>query len=545
MTFWIDSLRFLSERSISDNALYLAVAGSIGAFLWVQLRSRVNKKTWKLAPGWVPILGHIHKIPLPTVRNLPTTMEEWSAQYGTEDGCFEVDLAGKLFLVICREDRLQEILKSRQPGTIERVDVLRETSSSIGANGVFSAIGQEWVKERKIVSSAFNHNNLREYFSAQQEMTNRLVQKWNKIIAEQGDDKGEAVYTVSADVTRMASDTIAKVSFGKDFDFINSPDSQISSDLCHMFDMGVTRALSPIWYWRWPIIGQYLDGVGFAIDRVSKIIENVVEEEQANLAAMDPQHTPESTGKSNFLQKWLMNMKKEGTKLTRDRLVGNVITLFLAGTDTTGGTLSSGLFLLSKDQALQESLRNEVGNIDLDNISMDDLLLRFPRVKSFMHEVHRHYSLPFLWLETRKDVPFADTTLKPGTKIMLMTRFFNTSKDQPSSKVPCPNGRKPHEFDPERYLVRGEGGKDQQDGTLSCPTPPSSSGYGAFGYGSRACPGRAYGDHLSLLTLCKLLQSFDFEFVPSSNKTAEDVTFVYDGTMIPDAPVQLRLKARK
>ena len=525
----------LFERQDSAVALIaatFAIAISVAAY-WIRQR-KTQKQPWKSVPGALPILGHIHLIPTPTLRRLPTTIEQWSDQYGTEDGCFEINLAGDRYLVICREDRLEEILKSRVPGKMERSAKVREAADCIGAVGVFSAEGKKWVMERKIVSAAFNHSSIRDYLSVQKEMTNRLVQKWKKQ-AKESHATMDQIIIGGHDFVRLTADTIAKVSIGQDFDFLNSPDSQIASDISRMFDMAILRSLSPVRYWRVPFIGQYLDGLGFSIDRVYKIIADVVRHEQTNLNGSF------KGTKQNFLQKCLANLKTERSTLTVERLVGNIMTLFLAGTDTSGKTLGMAAFLLARDQTLQRTLRDEVDNVDLGTVTMDDLISRFPRLKSFLHETHRHYAIPFIWLKTTAEIPFYGTTLPPDTSIMVMDKYISTRKDQPSTtKVPCPNGIIPHEFDAERYLEtrKDDTGSGEK---LVCPTPAHSVGFGIFGYGTRACPGRLYAENQSLLVLAAILQAFELELAPGQIANPD---IVYDVTMIPDGDVRLRLKSR-
>jgi cytochrome P450 len=63
-----------------------------------------------------------------------------------------------------------------------------------------------------------------------------------------------------------------------------------------------------------------------------------------------------------------------------------IVTLFLAGTDTTYKTLAFALYLLARDKELHNELRTEAIGVDLKATTLQDLCERLPRLKSFLHD---------------------------------------------------------------------------------------------------------------------------------------------------------------
>jgi len=124
-------------------------------------RRSTPTRPWKLIPGWLPVLGHFHRIR--SMENLAVMLEQWCEEYVTETGCFDIDMAGTVFTVICREDRARELLIHR-PAFVERSPLNRELTNSIGANGVYSAEGEEWKREHQLMSAVLNRNNVQDFF---------------------------------------------------------------------------------------------------------------------------------------------------------------------------------------------------------------------------------------------------------------------------------------------------------------------------------------------------------------------------------------------
>ena len=115
--------------------------------------------------------------------------------------------------------------------------------------------------------------------------------------------------------------------------------------------------------------------------------------------------------KKNYLEKIVGLAQSDKNQIERNRLTGNIITLFLAAVDTTSKTLTHALHILAEDQDLQRELRKEVdqmtvnGEKTLDFTTLYDLFTKIPHIKSFMHETHRNYS-PMVNKQQLRKSPF-------------------------------------------------------------------------------------------------------------------------------------------
>jgi len=477
--------------------------------------------------------------PKPSAQELfVETLEKWADQYGTETGCYEYDLLGHREVIVCGHDRAMELLKHR-PMAVQRKRRLSEVVDSLGAKGVFSAEGEQWKQEHRLVTAALNHKNVQDYLSVLKAMSRRLVQKWSV-------DCDEGTVSIDDDLASAAADSIAKVSMDRDYDFLNSSgkttatttvrENSTARDIKTVTDALQKRIVNPFpfMYWKIPFIGQYLDGKGFAIDRVGSIVNQVVREHEGAQSS----DNVDSARKRTFLQKVYEVMKSERSSLSRERMIGNVLTLFIAGSDTTSKALTMALYLLARDREVQETLRREADQIDsLESLDLNGIFTMAPRIKSFLHEVHRLYGVPILGLTTAKDISFCGTTLRKNTDVMILMRYIGELSVD-ANAPPGPKGSPPGAFDPERWLD-----KEADHGSLVCPTPKAQVGsYMAFGYGVRACPGRVYSEALSLIVLVMTLQTFEFALAPDCPR---DAKFVFDTLIVPEGGVRLSMRKRK
>eukprot|EP00581_Thalassiosira_minuscula_P009557 CAMPEP_0183702028 /NCGR_PEP_ID=MMETSP0737-20130205/263_1 /TAXON_ID=385413 /ORGANISM="Thalassiosira miniscula, Strain CCMP1093" /LENGTH=454 /DNA_ID=CAMNT_0025928561 /DNA_START=216 /DNA_END=1580 /DNA_ORIENTATION=- len=449
--------------------------------------------------------------------------KEWAEEYAGDIGCFEFYMMKSPQLVVCSEERLMELIPHR-PDNTHRNHRIREAVNSLGATGLFTAEGQEWKREHKLVAAALNKNNVQDYMSTMKRMTERLLEKWSA-------DSEEGVVQIYADLNNLSADSIANVSMGRDFRFLRTSDDDAPSttgilDIGKAFDGLGVRALSPIRYWRIPFIGQYLDAYGAPAKRINRFITGVVEDHESSNGA---------GSKNTFLEKLFLVMKSEKATLNRGRVVGNVTTLFAAGTDTTSKALTTAMYLLAEDSKLQHELREEACFVDLNGIALKDMYRRLPRLKSFLHEVHRVYGPPLIGLKTRRDdIKFAGTTLPRGTNIFVLLNYISNHK---SNHVPIgPSGKEPDQFCPYRFL------QYSANGDLSCSDPNNKSGaFLGFGFGARKCPGRTYSEVLSYLVLVSVLKTFEWKLAPDH----PEVKFHNDVVICPACEIQLTMTKLK
>lgn len=522
MDVWLDRVRGSSSSppllvwSAAASATTLAV---LAARSYLRRRISVDKP-WKMIPGRYPILGHVPLIP--SMDQILEVMEVWADQYGAENGTFVVDMAGSPYVVVCSQERAEEVLKHR-PKITQRSHQLSEAVNSLGGTGVFAAEGEQWKLERKLVSAALNQKSVQDYLPTLHSISQRLIDKW---LSETGETR------IDDDLKAISSESIAKVSLNRDYDFLHQENHPVQKDIDTIMAAFNHRAFTGFRYWRIPLIGQYLDGKGWSIRRLGEVMNGVVKEYET-IYKTNP--AGESAGmtastRRTFLDKLFEVMESEKTRLPRQRVVGNVLTLFLAGTDTTSKALLTAFYILAENEELQQRLRLEADGVKIEDMDITGLFTKAPHIKSFLHEVHRCYGSPLVGMEVTQPIPYCGSTLPAGSITLILSHYINQSNPD----VPLgPNETPPTEFDPQRWLV-------VEESHVTCPTPGKGFILPSFGYGVRVCPGRFYTEALSMLILIRSLRDLEMRLATGHPRAK----FIFNVNLIPDCGVTLKFTPR-
>ena len=508
----------------------VGVASVLFAHKWWYAYVKSTDKPWKMVPGRWFLLGHVPHFG--SNERITEVLEGWADEHGQETGCFEIAIGPSKIVVICKEGPAREVLKHR-PVIVERMHKISSAVNAAGVTGLLSAEGDQWKQEHKLVSATLNKKSVSDYLTVFKRIAPRLITKWKNECRE------GRISNVEDDLAGAMADSITNVSMDLDFDFVNEPKSQMAVDVQNAVKGIIARAFAPFSYWKIPIIGNNLDGIQSIVDRIfmsfNKRIHEIKSEVETS-SGDDPQST-----RSTFVHKLYQVMKSEKSHLTPERVIGNVMTLIFAGTDTTTRALTCVFYLLAQDETLQEELREEACEFDLKSASTHDLYTKLPRLKSFLHEVHRWYNNPFLGLEVTRDIPVAGSIMPKGSHVFVMSRYMSISPMvTPPKDVPPGPRNAPHtEFCPRRWLVETKDGSKPALSTTS-PSSYNSTGFMGFGFGQRSCPGRHYSESLSYCILVEFLQTFGpFTLAPGVPKDAKFITNVL---MVPDCKVRLSLQ---
>jgi cytochrome P450 len=436
------------------------------------------------------------------------TIEAWARRYGP---LFKFRIGPTVIVVVADHAAIGVALRDR-PGGFRRQPQLERISAEMGLPpGLFGAEGSDWQRQRRIVMAGFDPRHVKAYFTSLVKVTRRLEERWRKAA------RSGAAIDLQADLMRFTVDAIAGLAFGADINTLESDDDVIQRHLDKIFPALNQRLLTPfpIWrYWKRRADRELEQSVAI----VNQAIEGFIDAARARLAA-EPARRERP---ADLLEALITAADAEhGAPLTDRQVAGNVMTMLLAGEDTTANTLAWMIHLLQRNRPALERVADEVRRLGADsNAWTVEDFGRLAYVEACTHETMRLKPVaPAIVLQALRDTTIADLRVPPGTLIWgsmrsdpLDERFF----------------RNPNAFDPARW-VHGEA-DSSSTARVSMP----------FGAGPRVCPGR----HLAMLemkmALAMLLANFEIESVdtPDGGEAAEELAF----TM---GPVGLRLRLRE
>lgn len=211
--------------------------------------------------------------------------------------------------------------------------------------------------------------------------------------------------------------------------------------------------------------------------------------------------------RGDALSMLLASRDAESGEALDDRQVRDeVMTLFVAGHETTANALTWTWYLLAKHPAVRERLREE---LQADPQS--------PYLDAVLNETLRLY--PPAWILGRdalRDVEAAGWRLRKGATVLMSQLVIHRSPEY---------FERPDEFRPERWLEN--------------PPQLPQFAYFPFGGGSRKCIGDQFAWTEARIELSHLASRFRFDLEPPDERVAPDPII----TLRPGGPVIMRASA--
>jgi cytochrome P450/nitrite reductase/ring-hydroxylating ferredoxin subunit len=468
-----------------------------------QLPARRKIRDLPRPPG-LPLLGHVLSVQRSSMHQ---QLEDWAREYGSP---YAFAMGPRQFVVYTDMNDMMPVLRDR-PEAFTRGSNLGPIFKELGVAGVFSAEGRAWRPQRRLSMEALSHRYLRSFFPTLASVAERLRARWMKA-AERGE-----VLDLAEELKRFTVDVTTQLVFGYDLDTLGKDDDVIQEKLGHVFPAFSRRLFAVIPWWR--VIRLPADrAVDRAVAEVHEWLSGLVTEARARFAA-DPKAAERPR---NFLEAMLTAHDENGKAFDDETILGNAMTMLLAGEDTTAYTLAWSIHHLLEAPDEVAALRREIEEVLGDALVPPDIdaVNRLEFAAGVANESMRLRPVaPLFFLEPTADTVVGDVEIPVGNIVVLVIRAPATNPE---------NFDAPTVFRPARWLEN-----------RPTPGPHEPSAHQPFGSGPRICPGRTLALLEMKLVLATIYQSFDFERVGRASDVREEMSF----TMTP-AGLQVKLKPR-
>ncbi len=453
-------------------------------------------------PRPLPLIGNLHQLS-PATGHL--TLEEWSGRYGPT---YQLRMGLKRAVATADPALIEYALRAR-PEAFRRSATIDGILSEAGVRGVFNAEGEAWRRQRKLATAALAQRHLRQLYPSIRTVAERLKTRWREAAT------ADAPFDIVDDIKRFMIDVTMLIVFGHDANMVGRADNAIQRELEVVFPVLNRRtfALFPTWrYVQTPSDRRF----SRALIKLRAWLDGLLAETRARLKA-EPQRAQKP---SNFIEAMITAVDENGRPFSDDVIWSNLVTMLVAGEDTTGFTAAWAVHELCDSAEWAAELRCEADAVigPMDAALDVDVANRLVRAEAVACETMRLRPVaPSTALETNGDVALGEVLVPKGTLVFVLPR---------PAAVRAENFADPLAFRPERWLDRSGG-------------PHNVSAYLPFGSGPRMCPGRSLA-FLEIKTLLSMLyKNFDVERVGASS----DVTERFGFTMSP-AGLKVRLYAR-
>ena len=459
-------------------------------------------------PRGLPVFGNLFQV---RPARLHLQCEKWAREFGS---LYRLQLGRRKVVVVADHTQVAAVLRDRPDG-FGRTDRLNEIWTEMGLPpGVFGANNEVWRKQRRMVMAGFDPAHVKSYFPALQGVAGRLGQRWQKA-AKQGTN-----IDLQSDLMRYTVDTIAGLAFGAEVNTLESDQDVIQRHLDQIFPALFNRVLAPFPTWRWwrSAANRRLDA---SLIEVLRAVNQFVAQARERMAGNTALHQQPG----NLLEAMLAAADQPDSGMDDSQVAGNVLTMLLAGEDTTANTLAWMIYLLwNNPQALRQATEEVRAVCQPGSVPTLEQLAGLDFVEACAHETMRLKPVaPILPLQVQREVMIGDLQLQPGTVVINMMRVDSVN----DAHIPQAT-----HFKPARWLADGDQSHMAQSAKrISMP----------FGAGPRICPGRYLPLLEMKMAIATLLNAFDILGVGTADgsEPVEHLAF----TMTP-LGLQMRLQAR-
>ncbi|XP_061344579.1 cytochrome P450 CYP82D47-like [Gastrolobium bilobum] len=509
----------LSQSSIYGILLFLFV------LYWLMRRHGSHTcgdtKAPPEADGAWPLIGHIHL--LGGSQPPHVTLGSMADKYGP---VFNMRLGSHNHLIVSSWEMAKQCFTVNDKAFASRpksvaFEVLGYNFSMLG----FSPYGSYWRQVRKIATLEVLTNHRIEMLKhvMESEVKSAIKESYSFWVKMNKSGSEKAVTEMKkwfGDITlnvlfRMV---VGKRLFGMGCDGDSEVNERIRKALKDLFHLSGSFIVSDaLPYLRW----LDLDGKEKEMKRTAKEVDGFAQ-------VWLEEHKRNRKGNHDFMDVLLsiVDEDKEFDGLDSDTIVKSTcLTLILAGTDTTTGTLTWSLSLLLNNREVLNKAKHELDTqIGREKIALESDLNKLEYLQAIIKETLRLYPAAPLNAphESMEDCIVGGYHVPTGTR--LLTNISRLQRDPLVYDDPS-------EFRPERFLTTHKGVDFKGQNFELIP----------FGAGRRMCPGLSFGLQLMQLTLATLLHGFDIETLDGGPVDMLEQTGL---TNIKASPLQVILTPR-
>ncbi|MFE3518568.1 cytochrome P450 [Streptomyces sp. NPDC059166] len=338
------------------------------------------------AAGSLPFLGHAVQL----VRDNLGFVASLRSRYGP---LVEITLQpGTRTVIVQDPDLIRSMLTDLGP-SLDKGRFFEKMGQLLGES-VVTAVGQEHVRRRRQLQPAFARPEIARYVDTMRTETETAVDTWTP---------GRRLDVREA-MVKLSLDMLAKTVFSGSLD--EATFRRLRDDLSVVMNGVGARVMLPDWAERIPLpLNRRFDA---ARDAVRATIDQAVAELQNS--GLD----------SGDMLSLLLHATDEetGLPLTGQQIGSEVLTLAVAGTETTASVLSWALYEITRDRGIEEAVLEELDTVLADRPVTFDDLPRLPYLERVVRETLRLHHTG--WLVTRRTVTptrIGDRTVPAGTEL--------------------------------------------------------------------------------------------------------------------------------
>jgi cytochrome P450 len=430
--------------------------------------SSPNLPPGAVVPGWTRLITNLSPKRL-EFDSLAYVIEN-TAKYGR---IFSITLGDDVTVVISDPDLAHELLVTRA-AEVHKAPLLKRSVGELLGNGLLLSEGDFWRRQRKLSQPAFHAKRIESYGDVMTAATHKRMADWRT---------GET-RDVAHEMMAITLDVVCKTLFDID---VTDKAARVG-ELMHTVLAAASDRMNlyePYWERLFKTRKRREDA---AVVELNAIVDGIIRDHRND------------DDRGDLLSMLLAARDDDGNPMSEKQLRDEVMTLFVAGHETTANLLAWTFHLLAQHPDVEARALAEVDALGADPRTTD--LPRLTYLEQILKEVMRLY--PPAGGATRtplKPFAFGGYTIPPGVSIALSSYVMHRDPQL------FPD---PLRFDPERFSAENE------------PRIPKYA-YLPFGAGPRVCIGNAFAMMEAQLILAGTLRRARLSATPGRAVKAEQL----------------------
>lgn len=415
--------------------------------------------------------------------------------------CFVGNFFGKIFILTWNPDFVKDVFVKPNQQVWNKLDqVFSESFSEIIGDSVVQVEGLKWKKQRQILNPSFKYSHLNNLIPGFHTIATTLC---HQLDIECKNNQFEPYYWMS----RATVDALGKCGFGMDFDALHGKISEIYCAYEGILKIFTNPLFLIKGFSKLPIKSNKEFKKSMNDFKKWSII--TIEKQLKKMEDPNRSHEP------NLLDAMIESHFAENSQLTEKELLNNIFIFFLAGHETTSGTLTFVLESLARHHDIQEKCRDEIKSLfQWGEIPTPEKLKKLHYLNLVINETLRVYPLvSAISREAKEDTQLNGYFIPKGTVVAAAIGNLQYRSDYWENSTT---------FDPSRW----------EDKIHNAPH------FMPFGAGPRICLGMKFAKLEMQVVLINLLLRFKFDIL-------SDMKFQRGITLRPKEGYQLKISCLK
>jgi len=443
----------------------------------------------KLVPGprqW-PLSGNLYHLKNDILKKLLDDHARYGAIMKYRIGYYS-------YIVLSDPAYIRTVLLE-QKDNYSKQTLSNEESKYITGDSLLTLHGDDWHKQRRRMQGAFRKKSVACYFDDMCQDIDSYIQRCQH--------NADRPINITHEMSSLTYSMVGKALFGAD---MQDSQHQIQESLDIALNYIHSRIESLI---RLPLWGYTPKQKNFkkAIRQFDVVVNKIIQNRNNSIESRD-----------DLLQTLLMAVdEQDNSTMSHQQLRNELITLLLAGHETTANLMTWCLFEIASQAKIQQQIYEEVKDIDFNNIEAAQLT-ELKYTFRVVQETLRLY--PPVWLMERhtiKTASIGDYKIAKNTTIIISPWIMHRHPEY---------WRDPNDFNPDNFLPENF---DKIPDYVFIP----------FGKGPRMCIGMNFAIQEAIIILAKTIQNFKLD-----QATPEDVTPDPSITLRPKKNMQVRYTSR-